>query len=250
MGVFGISKRRVAAAIATLSTLLAAVPAWAGPPYVTDDPEPTEAGHWEVYGFVSGAERRGETNGNAGFDINYGALPDLQLSLAVPVDYERSVGRHLGFGDIELAAKYRFLHQDGAGIDLAFFPEIAIPTTSHRTGVGKTAISLPLWAQKDFGPWAVFGGGEYTINPGDGNRSFWSGGIGLQREITKRLSLGGEVYTHGRDADDAQTFTGVNLGATYRLNEHWSLAAAGGPGVQNASEGGRFTFYLALKADY
>jgi hypothetical protein len=26
-------------------------PAFAGPPFITDDPEPVDLGHWEVYGF-------------------------------------------------------------------------------------------------------------------------------------------------------------------------------------------------------
>jgi hypothetical protein len=149
-----------------------------------------------------------------------------------------------------MAAKYRFLHQDGAGVDLAFFPGVTVPTASHREGVGRWTVELPLWAQKDVGPWELFGGGAYTINPGRGNRNYWTGGVAAQREITKRLSLGAEIYHHSRDADDAQPFTGLNLGLTYRLNPHWSIAASGGPGVQHPSEGGRYAFYAALKADF
>jgi hypothetical protein len=37
---------------------------------------------------------------------------------------------------------------------------------------------------------------------------------------------------------------------TYRLNDHWSLLASGGPGIQNAREEGRYAFYASLKADY
>jgi hypothetical protein len=32
-----------------LGVLLISTRAWAGPPYVTDDPEPVEYRHWEVY---------------------------------------------------------------------------------------------------------------------------------------------------------------------------------------------------------
>src|SRR3954447_24291220 len=81
---------------ASLLVLAMATPAAAGPPFVTDDPVPTEPGHWEIYGFVSGAHLNGETNGDGGLDINYGAAPDLQLTLALPVAYERSVGSHMG----------------------------------------------------------------------------------------------------------------------------------------------------------
>ena len=69
-------------------------------------------------------------------------------------------------------------------------------------------------------------------------------------KISKRLSLGAEVYHQSADADDARDFTGVNLGAIYKLTNHWSLLASGGPGIQNAREQGRYYFYLSLKADY
>src|SRR4051794_14811024 len=92
--------RRIALALAAVACAIAG-PAAAGPPYVTDDPEPADTGHWEVYGFVSGAHRGGSTDGDGGLDINYGAAPDLQLTLGLPVAYERSVGSHMGMGDIE-----------------------------------------------------------------------------------------------------------------------------------------------------
>ena len=63
-----------------------AVPALAGPPFVSDDPEPTEAGHWEIYGFAAGAHMAGETDGAAGLDINYGGAKELQLTAVVPIN--------------------------------------------------------------------------------------------------------------------------------------------------------------------
>ena len=62
---------------------------------------------------------------------------------------------------------------------------------------GPVRILLPVWAQKDFGPWSLFGGGGYTINPGAGNRNFWQSGLALTRNVTPRLSLGAEI-THQR----------------------------------------------------
>ena len=54
--------------------------AWAGPPYVTDDPEPTDLGKWEIYGFGDGTRFAHSTEAATGFDINYGAAKDLQLT--------------------------------------------------------------------------------------------------------------------------------------------------------------------------
>ena len=44
---------------AALAPAMAATPVRAGPPFVTDDPVPTDPGHWEIYNFVSGV-RAGE----------------------------------------------------------------------------------------------------------------------------------------------------------------------------------------------
>ena len=45
---------RLAFLIAALVLASAAVPARAGPPYLTDDPDPTDLGHWEIYAFTTG----------------------------------------------------------------------------------------------------------------------------------------------------------------------------------------------------
>jgi hypothetical protein len=61
-------------------------PSIAGPPYVTDDPEPTDTGHWENYLFteithVAGQSARPEP----GIEINYGAFKDTQLTWSFPL---------------------------------------------------------------------------------------------------------------------------------------------------------------------
>lgn len=48
----------------------------AGPPFLTDDPEPTETGHWEIYAPLLEAEGRGaDFGGSAGIEINYVSQP-------------------------------------------------------------------------------------------------------------------------------------------------------------------------------
>jgi len=236
----------------TAALSLAATAAWAGPPFVTDDPEPTDTGHWEVYSYISGSHVTGETAGEGGFDLNYGPVKDLQLTATLPLAYAHDDRTHIGWGDLELGAKYRFLHQaEGSAMpDVAVFPRLIFPTSGRRFGSGRLQVLLPAWGQKDFGPWSVFGGGGYDINPGAGNRNFWVSGLAATRAISKRLALGAEVYHQTADTVDGKPYTGVNLGALYKLGGPWSLIAAGGPGVQNAREGGRYSFYAALKLDY
>ncbi len=234
--------RRLAVLLALVAT-----PALAGPPYVTDDPQPTDHRHYEVYLFTAASYVPGATTGAGGIDFNYGGAPNLQLTAVVPLAFDTSPGRHAGPGNVELAAKYEFLHQKTAGLDLSLFPRVFVPSGGTRFGPGRTALLLPLWGERDWGKWSLFGGGGYQINPG---RDFWTGGIAVSRALGDRASVGAEVYHHGPDARDARAFTGLSLGGTYRLSPHWSVIGSAGPGIENARAQGQVAAYAALKADY
>lgn len=199
---------------------------------------------------MAGTRVDGATGGQAGLDLNYGGTKDLQLTAVIPAGYDTGEGR-VGLSNVELAAKYRFLHQkEGAWTpDLAVFPRVFVPTGGTRLGTGHVQLLLPAWASKDWGPWTVFGGGGLTLNPGRDQRDFWLSGLGVTRALTRHLSIGAEVFHHTRDARDGSDYTAVNLGALFKLTDHWSLIGAGGPGLQNAREEGRSSFYVALKAD-
>lgn len=234
-----------------LAALLGSRAAWAGPPYVTDDPEPTDLGKLEVYGFGEGMRFAHATEGATGFDINYGAGKDLQLTSVIEGDHQRGgpEGEHSGFGDIEIGFKYRFLHQrEGSWVpDVGFFPKLDLPTAGKRFGSGRVGAQLPLWAEKDFGPWSLFGGGAYAIQPGAGERKNWQTGIALTRAVTKALSLGGEVYHLTADTDDSRPTTGLGIGASWQVAPHWSLIGSGGPIVEHRDTTGHYAFYLALE---
>jgi hypothetical protein len=235
--------RATAFTVALAVAALASARALAGPPYVTDDPEPTDTGHWENYHFVMGAGREYES----GLDLNYGGAKDLQLTAVIPIKTEDD-WRSVGLGEIELAAKYRFLHQDEKGWmpDVAVFPNITLPTGPHATG--HATFFLPVWAQKDLDKWSVFGGGGYTINPGAGQKNYWLGGLAVTRQITDAITIGPEVYVQTASETRAQSLTGVNLGVAYKLTKHWSLLAAGGPQFEGHDR--RAMGYVALKLDY
>jgi hypothetical protein len=67
-----------------LCMALAATPAWAGPPYLTDDPEPVELGHWEFHLASQWTATRHAAQGTSPHvEVNYGALPQLQLPMIV-----------------------------------------------------------------------------------------------------------------------------------------------------------------------
>ncbi len=230
-----------------IALLLAGTAAWAGPPYATDDPEPTERGHWEIYAFGDGEGAHGDWDGVAGVDLNYGPIEDVQLTATIPIAFvhESGLGTRTGFGDLEIGVKYRFLHQDREGIDVAVFPRVILPTAGHEFGPGKTQLLLPIWAQRDFGPWSLFGGGGYTINPGAGNRDFWQGGLALTRTISERLSLGGEATIEGPGETGGHSVRGLALGGIYKLGGPFALLVSGGPLAEHHGPNG-WRAYAAL----
>src|SRR3984885_10590711 len=77
---------------ASLALALPTRSAVAGPPYISDDPEPTDYQHFEIYTFNLGTATRNGTTGQSGIDFNYGAAPDLQLTATLPEGFERAVG--------------------------------------------------------------------------------------------------------------------------------------------------------------
>ncbi len=237
--------------VAAALLLACPAPAAAGPPYVTDDPEPTDLGRWEIYGFGSGTLYRQGSQGDGGFDVNYGGARDLQLSAVLSLDYSQDPGlrTHVGVADTELGAKYRFVHQAKGSWrpDISLFPKLELPTAGRRFGSGRVGVSIPVWAQKDQGKWSLFGGGGWTLNPGAGNRNYGFGGLALTRAVSNRLSLGGEVYHQTADAVDTRSSTGLGLGASWSLAKKWSLIGSAGPLVQNRSTAGRYAAYLALE---
>ena len=235
---------------ALLTAAVAAAPGMAGPPYATDDPEPTDLKGWEIYAFVQGTRSGGSFDGTAGVDLNYGAAPGVQLTATLPIDIVDQGSTRAGAGDLELGVKYRFLHDRRAGVDVAIFPRLILPTARRGFGTGRVAVLLPVWAQKDMGPWSLFGGGGYTINPGAGNRDFWQEGLALTRTVSPRLSLGAEIIHEGRAAVGETSTTGLGVGGIRKLKGPWSLLFSAGPAFQHHRDGVLLNGYAALALDF
>jgi hypothetical protein len=235
-----------------IATLTVSSPVFAGPPYMTDDPEPTDTGHWEDYLFVLGTHFPSETTGQLGFEFNYGAAPDLQLSVTAPLNYDEPNGYRFGSGDIQLGAKYRFLHQseDSWMPDVSVYPSLSLPTASRIFGVQQPSLYLPIWMQKDFGKWSTFGGVGYDINPGRGNRNFQFVGWAVTRSVTERLNIGVEIYHQTAATVGGTALTNLGIGVIYQLTKHFALMASGGPGFEKPSQSGQASFYASVQLTY
>jgi hypothetical protein len=237
-------------ALAALLLALLASPARAGPPYLTDDPVPTDTGHWEIYAFTAGEGRGSTLDADAGVDLNYGAVEGVQLTATVPLSFtaDRDAVWRGGTGDVELAVKYRFLHDEKSGLSAAIFPRVILPTSTIEGG-GRTRLLLPLWLSKDFaGGTSIFGGGGYLINPGAGNRNFWQAAVALTHDVSDKVSIGAELTRQGPDTVGGTAQTRAGAGSIIKLGGPSALLFSAGPTWADQRTG--YHFYGAFGLNF
>jgi hypothetical protein len=237
--------------------VLLTAPAIAGPPFRTDDPEPVDFQHFEIYLFSLGTQIAGARSGMLpGLEVDYGALPNLQIATVIPQGYAAQSGRHHSFAleDLELGAKYRFLAPGEASWlpQAAFYPLVLVPVGNQKFGfsTGHAQVFLPIWLQKDVGPWTAYGGGGCWMNPGGGNRNYGFLGAALWRKMDERLRLGIEVFHQTSVSSAVKASTGFDVGAIYDWSNTWHLLASVGTGIQSRADTNQFSFYVAVSLTF
>ena len=235
-------------AIIVAAVLGVASPALAGPPFVSDDPEPTDYKHFEIYTFNAGTAVRGDTGGASGIDFNYGAAPDLQLTATIPGAFDLPAGgaASFGLGNVELAAKYRFLHQNSFGLDVSVFPRVFLPSPSNGVGNNTASLLLPVWVQKDWsGGWSAFGGGGCVLNKRSARNYCLTGGV-VTYQLFPKLQLGVELFHQTADGSGTPATTSLGVGARYDINETYHLLGYVRRGIQNTDETDQFSWYASV----
>jgi hypothetical protein len=232
-----------------LIILLAAgsLTALAGPPFVTDDPEPVDYQHWEFYIASQHVETVGGWSGTAPhFELNYGVVTNVQLHLIAPLAYNAPSGGgvNYGYGDTELGVKFRFIQETEQWPQVGIFPLLEIPTGSESQGLGSGHVQafLPLWLQKSFGGWTLYGGGGYGLNSGAGNENWGFGGVVVQRQVTKNAALGAEIYNRTAMETNGRDDTAFNLGTIVDFSEHQHLLFSAGRSINGPTD---FQVYIA-----
>jgi Putative MetA-pathway of phenol degradation len=222
-------------------------PALAGPPYISDDPEPTDYAHFEIYSFNLGTVARGGTTGTTGVDFNYGAAPDLQLTAMLPAGFSSSAGSNsFGTSDIELAAKYRFLRQDTFGLDVSIFPRVFLPSGSNVIGFNSPAVLLPIWVQKDWGGgWSSFGGGGCERG-GLGSEDFCLAGAVVTYQLLPKLQIGAEFYHQTADKIGTPATSSLGVGVRYDLSDTYHLLGYINRGIENTNETNQLSWYASI----
>jgi hypothetical protein len=204
----------------------------AGPPFVTDDPEPAPPGGWEINIPFILERTPGLTEMDAPlFDLNYG-LPNIQLKLEIPVKIVRedSSGTAAGAGDLLIGVKWRFLNDEHSQFQLGTYPQVLAPTGDRARGLGQgqPAYLLPLLAQKSWGKWTVYGDVAYWWQTAPERRDYIYAGAVLEREINDRLTIGVELFGNSPKERDGRSELAFNLGGVWKLNKHLNLLFSGG----------------------
>ena len=121
-------RARFRIALLAAAVLLTYATGHAGPPYVTDDPEP----------------------------VPYRHRPGLQLHVIGQLTYARPSGGSTFYavGDTEVGAKFRFIDEGPWYPMVSMYPLFDFPTgdSAHQLGTGHARAFLPLWLQKSLGP--------------------------------------------------------------------------------------------------
>jgi hypothetical protein len=219
----------------------------AGPPFLTDDPEPVDYQNWEFYIASQHVQTRDGWSGTAPhIELNYGVVTNVQLHLIAPLAYNAPSDdkSHYGYGDTELGFKFRFIQESDRLPQVGIFPLLEVPTGKESEGLGSGQLQafLPVWLQKSFGDWTVYGGGGYGINPGPDNRNWGFVGTVVQRQVTKNFLVGGEIYHRTPTAAGGRDDTAFNLGTVIDFTEHQHLLFSAGRSINGQTD---FQCYIA-----
>jgi hypothetical protein len=245
-------RHRTAVLVAAALVWLPIAAANAGPPFNTDFAQPIEPGHTEIDLYSDVAHAQFFTSATLpGIQADHGLAPDVQVRAVVPFVRDSGTPDQYGLGDVQFGVKYRFL-DDNAGQhwwpQLAVFPVVLAPTGDRQRGLGQggPALSLPLWAQKNIGPWKIYGGGGYTLDYGVGTRNSGFLGLAVLRQFGSGLSLGGEIFEKQANRRGASDSTTVHIGGSYDITERYHLYFSVGRSLQNPAMTDRIAAYIAL----
>lgn len=231
---------------ACLALCVAAIPlaAVAGPPFLTDDPEPVDRGHFETYAFSQWQNQpgTGSTTAAPAIEFNWGFASGLQFHLVGPLQNVTAPGtaNAAGYGDTEVGIKARFVTETRSRPQIGIFPmaELATGDAGRGLGNGQTWYRLPLWVQKswDDGKWTLDTGGGIALNHAPLQRSYGFGGLLIQRTLGSGFTAGAEVYQQGATANGLPPTTFYNVGGYINASKQVSLLVSIGHSVSWRSQ--------------
>jgi hypothetical protein len=231
---------------------LLAKTAWADNPFLTDNPE--TLAHGQKYIVLYGAYNQyefGKVLLAPALEFDFNVFPNFEIDTYTPITsvFESSglgpgsplIGgdsaatpNATGLGDIDIELKYRFLQESTYLPQVAFAPNIYLPTGDFDRGLGNGRLWYypALTAQKTFGTWLVYGTSGYVIiNGTPGLRNYFFEGVVAQKTVNDKFTIGAELYNQGSSAEFVSPLTLLNLGMQYNITKNCTLYGSMGHSV-------------------
>lgn len=226
--------------------MLSPAPVLAGPPYETDDPEPTEYRSYEIYVAAQYERRTDETlSALPLIEVNYGLFRNVQFSIDAPMSFIRqNDASAYGLGDLTLGLKVRFIQETRGRPQIAFYPLIVIPSGNPNLQVSSSRLFLPLWAQKSFGRWTIYGGGGMWAKSVASATNWWFTGLVLQYELPNKNTVGAEMIRSTPQSANEGGETAFNLGYVASVGKTHSALLSLGRGIVGSRT---FAAYVAYR---
>jgi hypothetical protein len=223
---------KIRCALVLLASCFTSVWTQAGPPFVTDDPEPPPPGGWEINVPFILEHAPGTTEMDAPlFDLNYG-LPNIQLKVEFPIAviHEDNNGTQASLGDSLVGVKWRFVNEEHSQFQLGTYPQLLLPIGDHGRGLGQgqVAFVLPLLAQKSWDKWTVYGNVGYWWQGAHETRNYFYAGAVVERELSERLEIGIELFGNSPDERGGNAEFAFNVGGKWKLSDHLNLLFSAG----------------------
>jgi len=199
----------------------------AGPPFQLDDPDVIPY-HWHefyVWGGASSSPGVVDTSGPA-VEFNWSLIRHsmfhfiLPLGASVPSDGPTT----FGLTDGEFGFQYQFLPETKHRPMVGTFIMAELPwgSASRGLGAGGPSWKIPLYAEKTIRGWSIDGGGGIDINNDvPGGRNYPFGGTLITHDVSKKLTLGSEIFSHGRPTADptlSQYAVDLDFGGYYTFS--------------------------------
>ena len=224
--------------------------ALAGPPFLTDDPDPVDRHHAEINLINQQTRADGGRAGSDVGELNVGCAAETQCHVAVALAFNHPDAgpSRAGLGDLELGVKYRFLNRSEDGWSAAVYPTFFLPTGNAARGLGngRAQLLLPLWVQRSAGKWRWDAGIARLINRAPDARDSWFTGLLARRSFGSRLSLGAELFRRTSTAVGTPSATGFNVGAIVHVSPHQNLLVSTGRALSHV-EINRYSMFVAYQ---
>ncbi len=135
---------------------------------------------------------------------------------------------------------------------MAFAPNITMPSGIEERGLGAGhfQVSLPIWLDRAFNTWTVFGGASYNVNPGQDQLNWWFTGVGVKYNINARWTAGAEVYYAAVAERGQKSSTAFNVGVICNITENHHLNMSVGRNLTNAKQNNEFATFVGYQLTF